>query len=39
MKKIRTFLLTMPDNRFWSVGDHVGNAWKDGVRFREKLKK
>ena len=38
VKKIRPFLLTMPDNRFWSVGEHVGNAWKDGVKFREKLK-
>jgi len=39
VKKIRPFLLTMPDNRFWSVGEHIGNAWKDGVKFREKLKK
>jgi flavin reductase (DIM6/NTAB) family NADH-FMN oxidoreductase RutF len=39
VKKIRPFLLTMPDNRFWSVGEHVGNAWKDGTKFREKLKK
>ena len=38
VKKIRPFLLTMPDNRFWSVGEQVGNAWKDGVKFREKLK-
>jgi flavin reductase (DIM6/NTAB) family NADH-FMN oxidoreductase RutF len=37
--KIRPFLLTMPDNRFWSVGEHIGNAWKDGAKFREKLKK
>jgi flavin reductase (DIM6/NTAB) family NADH-FMN oxidoreductase RutF len=39
VKKIRPFLLTMPDNRFWSVGEPVGTAWKDGVKFREKLKK
>ena len=39
VKKIRPFLLTMPDNRFWSVGEQVGNAWKDGVKFREKLKR
>ncbi len=38
VKKIRPFLLTMPDNRFWSVGEQVGNAWKDGAKFREKLK-
>jgi flavin reductase (DIM6/NTAB) family NADH-FMN oxidoreductase RutF len=39
VKKIRPFLLTMPDNRFWSMGEHVGNAWKDGAKYREKLKK
>jgi flavin reductase (DIM6/NTAB) family NADH-FMN oxidoreductase RutF len=37
--KIRPFLLTMPDNRFWSVGEHIGNAWKDGAKYRDKLKK
>jgi flavin reductase (DIM6/NTAB) family NADH-FMN oxidoreductase RutF len=39
VKKIRPFLLTMPDNRFWSVGDQIGSAWKDGIKFREGLKK
>ncbi len=38
VKKVRPFLLTMPDNRFWAVGDQVGNAWKDGVKYREGLK-
>jgi len=37
--KIKPFLLTMPDNRFWSVGEQIGNAWKDGAKYREKLKK
>jgi len=37
--KIRPFLLTMPDNRFWSVGEQIGNAWKDGAKYRDKLKK
>ncbi len=37
VKKIRPFLLTMPDNRFWSVGDQVGSAWKDGMKYKEKL--
>ncbi len=37
-KKMRPFLLTMPDNRFWALGEQVGNAWKDGVQFREKLR-
>jgi len=39
VKKIRPFLLTMPDNRFWAVGEQVGNAWKDGVAFKEQLNK
>ncbi len=38
VRKIRPFLLTMPDNRFWAVGAQVGNAWKDGVKFTEKKK-
>jgi flavin reductase (DIM6/NTAB) family NADH-FMN oxidoreductase RutF len=37
-KKMRPFLLTMPDNRFWALGEQVGNAWKDGLKFKEKLK-
>ena len=32
--KCRPFLLTMPDNRYWSLGECVGQAWKDGKRFR-----
>lgn len=36
IKKINPFLLTMPDNRFWSVGEGVGKAWHDG---REILKR
>ena len=38
VKKVRPFLLTMPDNRFWSVGEQVGNAWKDGVAYKDKIK-
>lgn len=34
-KKMRPFLLTMPDNRFWALGEQVGNAWKDGVKYKE----
>jgi flavin reductase (DIM6/NTAB) family NADH-FMN oxidoreductase RutF len=36
-QKMRPFLLTMPDNRFWALGEQVGNAWKDGLKFRERL--
>ncbi len=34
VRKVRPFLLTMPDHRFWAEGEQVGNAWKDGVRFK-----
>ena len=30
IKKANPFVLTMPDNRYWSIGDCVGHAWKDG---------
>lgn len=30
VKKIRPFLLTMPDNRFWAVGKTIGKAWSAG---------
>jgi len=36
VKKIDPFLLTMPDNKFWSVGECVGRALHDG---REVLKR
>lgn len=28
--KMRPFVLTMPDNRFWSVGKEIGRAWSVG---------
>ena len=31
--KIRPFVLTMPDNRFWSIGDCIGRAWHEGKGF------
>lgn len=30
IKKMNPMLLTMPDNYYWSVGEKIGNAWKDG---------
>ncbi len=30
IKKVNPFALTMPDNRYWAVGDMVGKAWHDG---------
>ena len=34
-KKINPFVLTMPDNRFWSLGDCIGKAWHAGKEFRK----
>ena len=39
VRKVRPFLLTMPDNRFWAVGEQVGSAWKDGAKYRQGLKR
>ena len=39
IQKIKPFVLTMPDNRFWSIGDCVGHAWKDGKMFKNELKR
>jgi flavin reductase (DIM6/NTAB) family NADH-FMN oxidoreductase RutF len=30
MKKVNPFILTMPDNRYWGLGEKVGDAWKSG---------
>lgn len=30
VKKIDPFVLTMPDNGYWSVGEYIGGAWKIG---------
>ena len=38
IKKVNPFLLTMPDNRFWSVGDCIGKAWNAGSVLRDKQK-
>jgi flavin reductase (DIM6/NTAB) family NADH-FMN oxidoreductase RutF len=31
--KMRPFTLTMPDNRYWAVGEQVGDAWSIGRSF------
>ncbi len=33
IKKINPFVLTMPDNNYWKVGEKSGNAWNDGKNF------
>lgn len=30
VEKIKPFLLTMPDNRYWAVGESLGRAWDAG---------
>jgi flavin reductase (DIM6/NTAB) family NADH-FMN oxidoreductase RutF len=38
IKKIKPFLLTMPDNGYWSVGELIGRAWSAGKAIRKRLK-
>jgi flavin reductase (DIM6/NTAB) family NADH-FMN oxidoreductase RutF len=33
IEKVRPFMLTMPDNRYWAVGEQVGDAWSIGRSF------
>ena len=35
-KKTNPFLLTMPDNKFWAIGEYVGNAWDAGKALRKR---
>ena len=28
--KIKPFVLTMPDNRYWALGECIGKAWQEG---------
>jgi flavin reductase (DIM6/NTAB) family NADH-FMN oxidoreductase RutF len=36
--KVRPFVLTMPDNRFWVIGENIGKAWDAGKALRKRLK-
>jgi len=36
IRKMDPLLLTMPDNRYWRVGEMVGKAFHDGMRLKEK---
>jgi flavin reductase (DIM6/NTAB) family NADH-FMN oxidoreductase RutF len=33
--KIVSFTLTMPDNNYWGVGNHVGKAWSIGKKLKK----
>ena len=39
VKKVRPFLLTMPDNGYWAVGENLGKAWQAGKALKERLEK
>ena len=34
IEKVRPFCLTMPDNRYWSIGPSIGRAWHDGLELK-----
>jgi flavin reductase (DIM6/NTAB) family NADH-FMN oxidoreductase RutF len=34
IKKLNPLLLTMPDNRYWTVGDVAGDAWGAGKKLK-----
>ena len=35
VKKINPFMLTMPDNGYWSIGDKLGKAWSIGKQLKK----
>jgi flavin reductase (DIM6/NTAB) family NADH-FMN oxidoreductase RutF len=35
IKKINPPVLTMPDNKYWTVGDYLADAWRVGKSFKE----
>jgi hypothetical protein len=37
-EKIFAYVLSMPDNRFWGLGDCVGRAWHEGKDFKNERK-
>jgi flavin reductase (DIM6/NTAB) family NADH-FMN oxidoreductase RutF len=36
IKKMDPFVLSMPDNKYWTVGDYIGKAWGAGKKLKEK---
>ncbi len=34
VKKVDPFTLTMPDNRYWTVGECIGRAWHEGKKLK-----
>ena len=36
VEKLRPFVLTMPDNRYWALGEHIADAWSVGRAYGER---
>ena len=36
--KMGVSLFTMPDNKYWAIGEQIGNAWHDGMTLDLKKK-
>jgi flavin reductase (DIM6/NTAB) family NADH-FMN oxidoreductase RutF len=36
IKKMNPLLLTMPDNRYWTVGEYAGDAWSIGKKLKKR---
>ncbi len=34
IRKVRPFVLSMHDNNYWKIGEHLGKAWSAGKAFR-----
>jgi flavin reductase (DIM6/NTAB) family NADH-FMN oxidoreductase RutF len=34
IQKLRTFMLTMPDNNYWSIGEIAGKGWSNGKKLK-----
>ena len=34
IKKVDPLVLTMPDKRYWAIGEHIGDAWSIGKRLK-----
>jgi len=35
IERMHPFTLTMPDNRYWAVGECIGRAWHEGEKLRK----
>lgn len=33
-RKMNAMILTMPDNKYWTIGAHAGDAWSEGEKMK-----